>query len=156
MHFLCKRFGLYGFMLAAYTERCTSSLSYLLGWLIFFSALSEAAASLISSCPSQDVHTNTATKQKLSLNSQSAIKRGLCTHSKAPAKECAAGLLNRPERQKLTRSKCSGDGEFLCRCCVRCCKEAIRGNELAFLKIPERSELIISKPFFIPSTSTPL
>ena len=42
MHFLCYRLSISGFMLAAYTERCTSSLSYLLVQLIF-SAPSEAA-----------------------------------------------------------------------------------------------------------------
>lgn len=43
MHFRCYSFSFYGFMLAGYTERCTSSLSYLLVQLIF-SLPSEAAA----------------------------------------------------------------------------------------------------------------
>lgn len=74
MHFLCKRSGLYGVMLAAYTERCTSSLSYLLGRLIFFRTF--RGSSLIDSGAPQPgcARTNTATKQKLALNSQRAIK----------------------------------------------------------------------------------
>lgn len=71
---------------------------------------------------------------------------------------CCGFIVQARSPEKKTRSERSGDGEFLCRCCVRCCKEAIRGNELAFLKIPEPSELIISQRFFflffeIPSIS---
>lgn len=71
---------------------------------------------------------------------------------------CCGFIVQARAPEKKTRSERSGDGEFLCRCCVRCCKEAIRGNELAFLKIPEPSELIISQRFFflffeIPSIS---
>lgn len=73
---------------------------------LFFSLPSEAAASLSPVRLSQDVHTNTANKQKLSLNSD-CNQRALCAHSdvplRAPGKECAAGLLYRPERQKETQ-----------------------------------------------------
>ena len=57
----------------------------------FFSAPSEAAASLIPVRPSQDAHTNTATKQKLSLNSQTAIK-GVCAHSRSTEKGMCCGF----------------------------------------------------------------
>lgn len=67
MHFLLSCFSLYGFMRAAYTERCTSSLSYLLVQLIF-SVPSEAAAHWFlhtrPKCQSQDVLANPVTKWK--------------------------------------------------------------------------------------------
>lgn len=62
------------FFLAAYSERCTSSLSYLFGRLIFFRAF--RGSSLIDSGAPQPgcAHTNTVTTQKLALNAHSAIK----------------------------------------------------------------------------------
>lgn len=106
MHFLRKRSALYGFMLATYTERCTSSLSYLLVRLTPptpHPAHSEAAASFIPARRGQDALPNTATKQKLRLNSQGAIKRAFHACSDdvplgVTESERILDLLSRPER----------------------------------------------------------
>lgn len=91
-----------GFMLATYTERCTSSLSYLLVRLIYPPPPHPAPASLIPARRGQDVLPNTATKQKLSLNSQGAIKKGSHARSDVPLRvtesERIPDLLYRPER----------------------------------------------------------
>lgn len=67
MHSFCKCFYLYGRMLAASTERCTPSLSYLLVQLIF-SVPSEAAVHWFlhthPKCQRQNVFANPVTKWK--------------------------------------------------------------------------------------------
>lgn len=122
-------------------ERCTSSLSYLL-----------AAASLIPARRGRDALPNTATKQKSPLNSgcnQKGSPRTLrWRSSRRNGKPTHSGSLIQARAVKRAGANARTDSGSLCICCVRCRKEAIRGNESASLEISARSELIITKPFF--------
>lgn len=157
-------------MLAAYTERCTSSLSYL---LVRFTPPPPPPPLLQRQQPHWFRRTRARMRsQTLRLNrnyrwisrvQSKGFTRALWCSSQSNRNWMFSGFIIQAWAPKKTnkktreiQSKRSADSEFLCRCCVRCCKEAIRGNELAFPKIPERSELIIAKPFFILTTSTPL